>query len=236
MIIIVGRVMGVISTFYCFRLCFKKKTIKFRELLFITYAGMIRGAIAFALVLKIQYYSNTVEELECEECYSQESYDLAVSTTLMLVMMTTLLFGTFMDPVQKILVPPKPAPEQRANTWVSENLIKQDHRHGSDISHHEEIFHPNEEKSMISDAPSRRPSYLLATTDGFLAKPNSWVDSKFVKWFVDFDETVLRPFLIYKYDLKQVMAEDQYEEYAKNQMKNAKTIEERKELMNSYRT
>lgn len=119
LIIIVGRVMGVISTFYCFRLCFKKKTIKFRELLFITYAGMIRGAIAFALVLKIQYYTNAVEKEKCEECYSQETYDLAVSTTLMLVMMTTLLFGTFMDPVQKILVPPKAAPEQRANTWIS---------------------------------------------------------------------------------------------------------------------
>lgn len=54
-IIIIGRVIGVISTFYCCRLCFKKKTIKFNELLFITYAGMIRGAIAFALVLKIQF-------------------------------------------------------------------------------------------------------------------------------------------------------------------------------------
>ncbi len=54
-IIFIGRVIGVISTFYCCRLCFKSKTINFRELLFITYAGMIRGAIAFALVLKIVY-------------------------------------------------------------------------------------------------------------------------------------------------------------------------------------
>ena len=30
-----------------------------------------------------------------------------VSTTLMLVMLTTLIFGTFMDAVQKFLVPPK---------------------------------------------------------------------------------------------------------------------------------
>lgn len=54
-IIIIGRIMGVMSTFYCCRLCFKESTINFRELLFITYAGMIRGAIAFALVLKIDY-------------------------------------------------------------------------------------------------------------------------------------------------------------------------------------
>ena len=55
LIIFSGRIIGVLSTFYCCRLCFKKKTIKFNELLFITYAGMIRGAIAFALVLKIEY-------------------------------------------------------------------------------------------------------------------------------------------------------------------------------------
>mmetsp|Transcript_29083 Transcript_29083/g.38735 ORF Transcript_29083/g.38735 Transcript_29083/m.38735 type:complete len:213 (+) Transcript_29083:688-1326(+) len=94
-IIIVGRVAGVISTFYCCRLCFKEKTIKFNELLFITYAGMIRGAIAFALVLKIEY--NGMTEEPCEDCYSKENYDLVVSTTLMLVMFTTLIFGTFMD-------------------------------------------------------------------------------------------------------------------------------------------
>lgn len=52
-IIIGGRLLAVFFTFYMFRLCFKKKTINVRELLFITYAGMIRGAIAFALVLKI---------------------------------------------------------------------------------------------------------------------------------------------------------------------------------------
>ena len=60
-IIFGGRIVGVLGTFYCFRLCFKKKTIKFNELLFITYAGMIRGAIAFALVLKIQYFDNEVD-------------------------------------------------------------------------------------------------------------------------------------------------------------------------------
>lgn len=96
-IIIGGRVIGVIGTFYCCRLCCKRKTIKFNELLFITYAGMIRGAIAFALVLKIRYNDGT--EIICENCYSKENYDLVVSTTLMLVMLTTLIFGTFMDPV-----------------------------------------------------------------------------------------------------------------------------------------
>ena len=54
-IIIVGRIIAVFGTFYLFRLCFKKKTISFAELIFITYGGMIRGAIAFALVLTIPH-------------------------------------------------------------------------------------------------------------------------------------------------------------------------------------
>lgn len=52
-IIVLGRIIGVICTFYAFSCCCRKKTIKFNELCFITYGGMIRGAIAFALVLKI---------------------------------------------------------------------------------------------------------------------------------------------------------------------------------------
>ena len=68
---------------------------------------------------------------------------------------------------------------------------------------YEEIVHPNEEKSMISDAPSRRPSYLLGTP-----QPASWVNSAFVNWFVAYDEHKLRPFLIRNYTLEKVMMQD----------------------------
>ena len=117
--------MGVIGTFYTCRLCFKKKTIAFNELLFITYAGMIRGAIAFALVLKITYAKTTAQSVAHPEYYSPESYDLVVSTTLMLVMFTTLIFGTFMDPVQKYLVPPK---KVQRSTTLDNSVI-----HGTEI-------------------------------------------------------------------------------------------------------
>lgn len=40
-IIIFGRIIAIIGTFYLFRLCFKKKTIEFKELMFITWGGMI---------------------------------------------------------------------------------------------------------------------------------------------------------------------------------------------------
>lgn len=63
-IIIVGRIFAVFCIFYLFRLCFKKKTISCKELSFITYGGMIRGAIAFGLVLVIPH-----------ECGPNEKHD-----------------------------------------------------------------------------------------------------------------------------------------------------------------
>ena len=173
--------------------------ITFKELLFIWYAGMIRGAIAFALVLKISHETSDNPVEECEDCYSKKNYELVVSTTLMLVMLTTLIFGTFMDSVQKILVPPK-------NNGLQDSAF--DGRNASHVTgltmhtHYEEIVHPNEEKSVISDAPSRRPSYLLGTI------PSSWTNSRFVNWFVDFDEKKLRPWLIRNYTLQNVLLQD----------------------------
>ena len=52
-IIVVGRTFAVWSTHMLFQLCAKKKDVSYRELAFITWGGMIRGAIAFGLVLKI---------------------------------------------------------------------------------------------------------------------------------------------------------------------------------------
>ena len=115
-IIFVGRIVAVFSTFYLFRLCCATRTINFNELCFITYAGVIRGAIAFALVLKIPYINSAdpAASPSCPEaatdpttktCFTEPAYRTMVSTTLILVMMTTLIFGTFMGKVQKMLVP-----------------------------------------------------------------------------------------------------------------------------------
>ena len=71
---------------------------------------------------------------------------------------------------------------------------------------YEEIVHPNEEKSVLSDAPSRRPSYILGP------QPSAWVDSTFVNWFVKFDEEFLRPKLIRNYSLANVMLKDQFDD------------------------
>lgn len=107
--IVLGRIALVVGVFTMFRLCFRKKTIALNELFFISYGGMIRGAIAFALVLKIQVCTQdpTEEEALAEKgCYSVEQYELAVTLTMIMVMGTTLLFGTFMKFTQSFLVPP----------------------------------------------------------------------------------------------------------------------------------
>ena len=53
--IIVGRIIAVILAHLLFGICQKKSDYTVKELIFIMYGGMIRGAIAFALVLKIPH-------------------------------------------------------------------------------------------------------------------------------------------------------------------------------------
>lgn len=96
-IIIVGRLFAVWTAHFLFKLCSKKRDITLRELGFISYGGMIRGAIAFGLVLKIP---------DDKEGGGFRERGLVVTTTLAAVIFTTVAFGSFMPVVQKILVPP----------------------------------------------------------------------------------------------------------------------------------
>lgn len=84
-------------------------------------------------------------------------------------------------------------------------------RHHSQVSvsEYEQIVHPNEEKSILSDnvsRMSRHPSYLLGRM------PNTFANSRFVNWFVTFDETKLRPFLIRNYSLHNVEMQDHFDD------------------------
>ena len=50
-ICIVARVVGTVGLLYLLVLCRHKQGISFKQVLFICYAGLIRGAITFGLVL-----------------------------------------------------------------------------------------------------------------------------------------------------------------------------------------
>lgn len=45
------------AVYYLFKLCTDSRTLNIKEICFITYAGMIRGAIALALVLTLPHLS-----------------------------------------------------------------------------------------------------------------------------------------------------------------------------------
>jgi NhaP-type Na+/H+ or K+/H+ antiporter len=85
LIVICGRLVAVWTVHFLFRICTKEPDITFRELCFISYGGMIRGAIAFGLVLKIPK----------DPMFKERG--VIITTTLALVIITTLFFGTFMN-------------------------------------------------------------------------------------------------------------------------------------------
>jgi NhaP-type Na+/H+ or K+/H+ antiporter len=75
-----GRFIGTIGIIKLFEITGYKSGIKFRDLIFISYAGIIRGAVAFGLVLRID---NSVEHRS-----------VIVTTSLALVCFTTIFLGS----------------------------------------------------------------------------------------------------------------------------------------------
>ena len=94
-ICIIARLGGTVLLLYMTAICKHKRKVSFRQLLFISYAGMIRGAIAFGLVLKLN-----------KELVSESNLGVIKTTALTLVVGTTLLYGSTMSIFQRILVPP----------------------------------------------------------------------------------------------------------------------------------
>ena len=72
--------MGTIGVIKILELCKYKSGIRFKDLVFISYAGMIRGAVAFGLVLRVDK--------------SIENRSVIVTTALTLVIVTTVFLGS----------------------------------------------------------------------------------------------------------------------------------------------
>lgn len=93
-LIVFARITSVLAVEYLFALCGAEHTLKFKELVFLSYAGMIRGAIALGLAIKGEHFFS--------------EYEFVVASVLALVIASTLLFGSFMPLVAKCLLdPPK---------------------------------------------------------------------------------------------------------------------------------
>jgi len=79
-ICVMGRFIGTIGAIKICELFGYKSGIRFKELIFISYAGIIRGAVAFGLVLRIDE--------------SVEHRSVIVTTSLALVCFTTIIMGS----------------------------------------------------------------------------------------------------------------------------------------------
>jgi NhaP-type Na+/H+ or K+/H+ antiporter len=94
-IVIIGRFTAITASYYMFE-CVKgdkSNKLNFREVSFLTYAALIRGAIAFGLVENL------------DDKFKEKK--VIVSSTLCLVISSTIIWGSFTPPVQKLLLPAK---------------------------------------------------------------------------------------------------------------------------------
>jgi sodium/hydrogen exchanger-like protein 6/7 len=98
-IVIVGRYLAIYISYYIFGFIpgSPMNKLSFRQLTFISWAALIRGAIAFGLILKTGTDFNKGDDTRTR--------DVLESSTCFLVIFTTLVFGSFTPLVQKCLLP-----------------------------------------------------------------------------------------------------------------------------------
>jgi NhaP-type Na+/H+ or K+/H+ antiporter len=110
------------------RLCKYKSGIRFKDLVFISYAGLIRGAVAFGLVLRIDH--------------EIENRRVIITTALALVVFTTVFLGSTVATASKCLFGKEIEEKKRLER---ERQGRMNDPIELDGSHHEVLLHPNEE-------------------------------------------------------------------------------------------
>jgi len=68
-----------------------------------SYTGLIKGAICYGLTLEVFHETKTFEGTTVH-VFSHDVEPVIHSTTLSIVLLTTLIFGSFMQPVRKLLL------------------------------------------------------------------------------------------------------------------------------------
>ena len=191
-IIMTGRLLGTLGLIGLLKLCKYEQDhptpVTFKELLFIWYAGLIRGAIAFGLVLRIDS--------------SFENRNVIVTTCLTLVLFTTIFFGSTVGLLSKCLFR-KPSADVEAidpdlNSSVSSvstnrselvhpNLLKSDNKSASDVTGKQAKQQTLVEPLVGSDSAGQK---------GASKKPYKVGCSRYLQRF---DEHIMKPLFIYKY-------------------------------------
>lgn len=172
-IVILGRFMGTIGIIKFLELFGYKSGIRFKDLIFISYAGMIRGAVAFGLVLRID--DNVANR------------SVIVTTSLALVVVTTVFMGSTVATVQYCLFGKEMAAKAKAEAEGKHNA-----GHKLDESHHEIVEHPN-----VEDVNGENQRFLPGGTPHTPAKKEKNGCSQIMRRL---DLIVIKPLLIYKYE------------------------------------
>ena len=86
-IVLIGRFVGTMALVKLLDCCKYNSGIKTSEVFFMGFAGLIRGAIAFGLVLRLDH--------------SLPNRGLIVTTALTIVVFTTIFFGFFVGVISK---------------------------------------------------------------------------------------------------------------------------------------
>ena len=109
-IVVIGRFAAVYISYYLFACCPGKKfnKLNFRQLSFLAYAALIRGSIAFGLVLRVD---KKELHFEGDEETKKRTLEVVTSTCSTLVVVTTCIFGGFTPMVQAFLLPKPKAAE-----------------------------------------------------------------------------------------------------------------------------
>ena len=137
-IIVLGRGMATVGLVSLLKLCRYEKShpspLTYKELLFIWYAGLIRGAIAFGLVLRIDK--------------DFAGRDLIVTTCLSLVLVSTIFFGSTVGLLGSCLFPDDKQ-EDISKLEIAEEEVEAVEEEGSESSdassERSGLYHPNKE-------------------------------------------------------------------------------------------
>ena len=149
-VIIIGRFLGIVGLLYFVSFIFNhERELSFKETMFLYCGGMIRGAIAFGLVLRLDH--------------SLPNRQVIITTSLCLVILTTLLFGSLMPILSKVLLKGgdnKGHGHGKKNELEDgkelNNLNEMEYNSESSESKHEVFIHPNFDEVEASILPNMK--------------------------------------------------------------------------------
>ncbi len=179
-VICISRFVGIFGLIFLMRfLCCKKPFLSMGELTFQWFAGLIRGPIAFGLVLR----------LDSEPDIVQPRKDIIITSTLVLVIFTTIVFGSIMPLLSKCLLTKHThhshphSHEHHSGHNVGSRLLQPDLDTKPAMSLHQPFLHPNAE---------RRTSFYVGGTKE--------VKGTCKYYWKKFDHGIMKPIFIHKFD------------------------------------